>query len=296
MILIRQVAILYIALGRYRIFWKDFFESAEKFLEQCDKHYFIWTDSAPTEIEYSDRDNVTITHTPKMGWPHDTLLRFERFLQKEKELSKFDYIFFFNANLQFYNPTDLSEIAPAEWHDGLVGGLHPGHPENPDYLNYERRVESTAYIPFGKGRHYLCGALNGGTAVAYLQMCRILSKNIQTDLEKNIIACVDDESHLNAYLVDKNYLLAGRAYLFPEDDVAGIPEGQRKLIKIVSRKKDSPKWGGTKWLRGATDRKISPEHSLTPLLRVLCRIVACFVPNRQTRQKIRRYYGKRNNI
>ena len=302
--MIKKVAVLYIALGRYKIFWKDFFESSEKFLLQCDKHYFIWTDCAPEEIEYAGKDNVTITYAQKKGWPYDTLFRFEMFLQKEKELSQFDYIFFCNANLLFYNPTDLSEIAPAEWHDGLVGGLHPGNKfnipgstfNNPDRFSYERRPESTAYIPFGKGRNYLCGAFNGGTAAAYLQMCRTLSENVKIDLEKNIVACVDDESHLNAYVVDKNYLLAGRAYLFPEGAVRRIPKVQRKMIKIVSRTKDSPKWGGTEWLRGATDRKIPQDNLLTQILRLLFLIIACLVPNRQIRKKIRSLYGKRNVI
>jgi hypothetical protein len=181
----------------------------------------------------------------------------------------------------------------------LVGSLHPttwSKPYNPDHFCYERRPESTAYIPFGKGKNYLCGAFNGGTADAYLQMCKILSKNVRIDLEKNIIARVDDESHMNAYMADKNYLLAGRSYLFPEGELHRIPQTQQVLVKIISRKKDSPKWGGTDWLRGATDRKMPPEHSLTPVLRVLCKILCWFVPNRQTRHKIRSFYGIKNIV
>lgn len=55
-------------------------------------------------------------------------------------------------------------IAPQEWHDGLIAGLHPGRSgdmmsHNPDKFLYERRPESTAYIPYGRGKHYVCGAL-----------------------------------------------------------------------------------------------------------------------------------------
>lgn len=149
-----QVAILYIALGRYIVFWKDFYESCEKYLENCNKHYFIWTDN--TDFDYSDNPNVTVIHMTKRGWPYDSLLRFEMFYDKRKELEKYDYVFFFNANMQFINRTDITEIAPREWNDGLMGGLHPGRSgdeksDNPDNFPYERRPESTAYIPYGGG-------------------------------------------------------------------------------------------------------------------------------------------------
>lgn len=240
--------------------------------------YFIWTDNPTSAM---NGDNITICSAQKKGWPYDSLLRFEMFLEQEPELSKFDYIFFFNANFQFYNPVDLSEITPCEWHDGLVAGLHPGRSgdvrTNPDDWPYERRPESTAYIPFGTGQHYVCGAFNGGTSDAFLKMCRTLAKNVRTDLDNDIIARVDDESHLNAYLVDKKYLLAGRAYGFPEDMIKKIPLRQRVMIKIISRAKDSPKYGGTQWLRGNTDKKMS-TGPVAVALRVVWHRWCLYVP------------------
>lgn len=286
----KKVAILYIALGRYTVFWDDFYKSCEQYLTPCEKHYFIWTDN-PTDAMAGD--NITIIPAQKKGWPYDSLLRFEMFLEREKELSKFDYIFFFNANFQFYNPVDLAEITPREWHDGLVAGLHPGRSgdirPNPDEWPYERRPQSTAYIPFGTGRHYVCGAFNGGTSDAFLEKCRVLAKNVRTDLANEIIARVDDESHLNAYLVDKKYLLAGRAYGFPEGMINKIPPRQRVMIKIISRAKDSPKYGGTQWLRGNTDKKMQTGPVAT-FMRSMLRVVASLVPVRTWRQKIRNLY------
>jgi len=285
-----KVAILYIALGRYTVFWDDFYKSCEQYLTPCDKHYFIWTDNPTNEMV---GDNITIIPAQKKGWPYDSLLRFEMFLECDKELSQYDYIFFFNANFQFYNPVDLAEIAPREWHDGLVAGLHPGRSgdikSNPDQWPYERRPESTAYVPFGSGCHYVCGAFNGGTANAFLKMCRVLAKNVRTDLANEIIACVDDESHLNAYLVDKKYLLAGRAYGFPEGMIKKIPLRQRVMIKIISRAKDSPKYGGTQWLRGNTDKKM-PTGPFATFIRGFLRIMASLIPVRTWRQKIRNWY------
>lgn len=290
----KKVAILYIALGRYIVFWKDFFESCQANLNQCEKHYFIWTDNS--EFEYCDLPNVTVIHTEKRGWPYDTLMRFHMFLQQEKELKKFDYIYFFNANMQFVNPVDLSEIAPREWHDGLVAGIHPGRfgdiwSHDIEKFPYERRQESTAYIPVGQGKHYVCGAFNGGESGAFLQMCRTLSRNVQIDLDNSIVARVDDESHLNAYLANKNYLLCGRAYGFPEGKLRHVNTVELPMIKIISRHKDDPKYGGTKWLRGQTDKKIPNNWFTRNIMRPLCRVVAIFVPNHKYRSFIRCYFG-----
>lgn len=290
----KKVAILYIALGRYITFWKDFYESCEKHLGPCKKHYFVWTDNK--SFEYSDAKNVTITPAQKRGWPYDTLLRFQMFLERQKELAEFDYIFFFNANMQFVNPVDLSEITPRDWHDGLVAGSHPGRhgdvlAANPDGFDYERRPESTAYIPFGKGKHYVCGAFNGGTSSDFLKMCKKLKKNIQIDLDNDIIACVDDESHLNAYLVDKKFLLCGRAYGFPEGKLKHVNSVEMPMVKIISRHKENPKYGGIRWLRGQSEHKLHDNWIIRRILIPTCKIISLFIPVRKYRRLVKNYFG-----
>lgn len=140
----KKVAILYIALGRYTVFWDEFYESAEKHLLNADKHYFIWTDK-PLALNYApppSNKKITVIGATKRGWPFDSLLRFQMFLEQEKALSQYDYIYFFNANMKFENPVNLTEIAPREWDNGLVAGLHPGrngdiNRNNPDNFPYE---------------------------------------------------------------------------------------------------------------------------------------------------------------
>ncbi|MCL2596937.1 MAG: hypothetical protein FWD66_04615 [Paludibacter sp.] len=292
----KKVAILYIALGRYVVFWKEFFESCEQMLLSCDKYYFIWSDCPKEELEYGDRDNVTLIHTERRGWPYDTLMRYEFFLNKKEEISKCEYVFFFNANMKFYNPTDLNEIAPQQWNDGLVAGAHPivlsDKYVNPDELPFERRKESTACVPLGSGKHYVCGAFNGGTSEAFLEMCAVLKENIQKDLDNGITARIDDESHLNAYMAKHNYLLAGIAYGFPERLLKKMGrQGFTNLIKIISRNKSNPKYGGFRYLRGLTDRKNPQNIVAYTIMRILYRMATWFAPNRKTRQKLRSFYG-----
>jgi len=292
----KKVVILYIALGRYVVFWKEFYESCEQLLLSCEKDYVIWTDCPIAQLAYGNKENITVIHTDRRGWPYDTLMRFEMFFQEKERILKYDYVFFFNANMKFYNPTDLNEIAPQQWNDGLVAGAHPialsDKYISPDKLPFERREESTAYVPFGSSKNYVCGAFNGGTSKAFLEMCAVLKENVQKDLDNDIIACVDDESHLNAYLAKHNYLLAGIAYGFPERLLKkmGRP-GFTNMIKIISRSKSNPKYGGFGYLRGLTDRKNPQNIVAYTIMRILFRIATWFVPNRKTRQKIRSYYG-----
>ena len=43
-----KVAALYIATGRYTVFWPEFYESAEKYLlKDCEVHYFVSGSSNP---------------------------------------------------------------------------------------------------------------------------------------------------------------------------------------------------------------------------------------------------------
>jgi len=287
----QKVGILYIALGRYTVFWDEFYESCEKHLLHADKHYFIWTDNLTPAMQ---RENVTIIPAQKRGWPYDSLMRFEMFYGHKKELSKFDWLFFFNANFKFINPTDLAEIAPREWDGGLCASLHPGRHgdiwrDAPDGFPYERREASTAYVPYGVGRHYVCGAFNGGASAAFLEMCRVLAENVRTDIKNGINAVVDDESHLNAYLARRDFLLLGRAYGYPEHKLKHLAPGDAVMVKIISREKNTPKYGGTKWLRGATDKKI-PNHRFSYFMRGVTRAVSSLIPIKSLRHKVRELY------
>ena len=114
--------------------------------------------------------------------------------------------------------------------------------------------KSTAYIPFDSGAYYVQGCINGGTSAAYLKLCDECSKNIHTDLDNGIVAVWHDESHLNKYILNKNSLILGCNYLWPENFSASRPND----VKIIQRDKTNPIYGGIRWLRGETDIR---EHA-----------------------------------
>ena len=93
-----KVGMLYICTGKYTVFWPEFYRTFnEKFLPNCEKKYFVFTD-APA-IEYEDAPGVHRIYQEPYPWPYSTLKRFSIFLTQETVLSKMDYLFFFNANL-----------------------------------------------------------------------------------------------------------------------------------------------------------------------------------------------------
>ena len=277
------VGILAIAFGRYTVFWKELYESCEKyFLPGYKKEYYLFTDDV--NVVYHDKDNVHIVYHEKMGWPYDTMMRFDLFLSQKEKLSKLDYLYFLNINLVCKKPVG-EEIIPDESHDGIMVCSHPGfYNKTPKEFTYDRNPESTAYIPEGEGYHYAPGGFNGGTSKDFLKLCEVCSKNVHTDLDKGIIALWHDESHLNKYILDKHPLIMPINYMYP----VGVKWLKEKVyskdIKIALR--DKTRYGGHYWLRSEIDIKS------TLLNRLKYRLLSNFAPSHDARVKYREIKNK----
>ena len=251
-----KVAILYIATGRYNIFWKHFYQSAENFLlNDCEKHYFIFTDS-PEQLMGEDSPSVTRIEQKKMGWPFDTLLRFEIFLSIKEQLKNYDYVFFFNGNSEIVRPILSTDLLPLENSQNLVFAHQPHlfHVKKHKYT-YDRNPLCLAYIPYNKGNSYFTGALNGGKVSSYLEMCEVLAKKIQEDLAKDVIALWHDESHLNHYALDRKDIK-----ILPAFFTRGESEYWKTDAKIMFSDKTHYRFGGHAYLRNETDQRISKEE------------------------------------
>lgn len=223
------------------LFWSGFYESAEKnFLPGVHKEYFVFTNHK--FFKYCRRKNVHIIHEEMKPWPHATLNRYDFFLKIEDQLSKFDYLFFFNADVLIVDQIH-NEILPTKQHNGLVCVRHPWYlgalKKN---LPFERRPISTAYVPVRTRRQiYVWGGINGGTAKAFLEMARTISDNTRMDAARGITAIWHDESHFNKYMLYKRPLMLAIEY--------GVPEGNIFSVrpKIVLR--DKRRYGGRHYLR-----------------------------------------------
>jgi hypothetical protein len=210
-----KIGVLYIGLARYSVFWKDFYLSGEKyFLPEIEKKYFVFTDK---EIE--KKDNVIVYHQESFGcWEKNTMYRFRIFLEHQEDYSDCDYLYFFNANTLFRKKVTPKEFIPEEKDNYLIAlspDLYRGY--HKDSWPYERRPESCACIPYGQGSYYYQGAVYGGRKEEFLELTKTCDEWVRKDEEKDIVACVVDESHLNKYLLDKRVKVVGSKYGKGED-------------------------------------------------------------------------------
>lgn len=220
-----RIAILYICTGKYSSFFEGFYKSTEEYLLQGHhKHYFVWSDD--DDLAYG-LQNVTLIHRDCLGFPQDSLFRFEMFLQAEDELREYDYIFFFNSNALICRQVG-EEILPDETGLSMGVWVYSGKKSAHSYT-YERRPKSLAYVaPYGKDYVYYMGGLNGGTSDCYLNMIRELCRNIREDFNNGIIAVYHDESHINAYMRNHKGKCLGREFCLPEEWITA--EDNPKII------------------------------------------------------------------
>lgn len=232
-----RVAILYICTGKYKIFWKDFYISAEsKLLPNIHKEYFVFTDAKDIDFE---KENIRIhrIYQKNLGWPGNVVKRYHIFEKALSLFKDFDYIFFFNANCVVKEIINKDEILPGE-NQNLTACLHPSYYNTSNLLlTYERNPKSTACIKNGEGDHYFQSALTGGRSKDFVDAILTMKKNIDVDLQNKIIAVWHDESHWNRFLIGRNDIkVLSPSYLYPEN--YDLPF-QKKIIT-----RDKNRYGG----------------------------------------------------
>lgn len=247
-----NIAMLYIATGRYIVFFDKYYKSMEKnFLPEDNKTYFVWTDS-----DRKFPKNVIKIPTENLGWPKATLYRYKLFQNAWDKLKEFDYMYYVNANMIAVKPVG-HEIIPSD-EQGIVATYHPSYYKSSQKLPYDRNIKSTAYIspsstqPLEK---YFMGGFNGGATKSFKHLIDTIARNTDIDEQNGVIAKWHDESHLNRYLYDKNPLILTPMYGYPENKV-GSPATHtefHKTHKLLIM--DKSKWGGHAYLRSQTNQR-----------------------------------------
>ena len=101
----KNIAIIFIGTSRYKSFFEGYYEGITKhFLKECKKDIFAFTDQVNDQI--FKKENVKTVEIDHMPWPYVTLFRF-KFINKISDiLSKYDNLFFIDADL--WNVSDVS--------------------------------------------------------------------------------------------------------------------------------------------------------------------------------------------
>jgi histo-blood group ABO system transferase len=200
-----KIGLLVVATGKYITYVQPLVESANKYF--CTKHdvtYFIFTDGQAPQ----SNDIITI-HQNRLGWPYDTMMRFEMYYNARELLQSMDYLFACDADMLF------ADTVGDEILGDRVGTLHPGYVGSKG--TPETRSLSLAYIAPGTNKFYFAGGFNGGNKDEFLKMAKTISENVRSDLTKGIIAIWHDESHLNKYYIDHEpTVILSPSYCYPE--------------------------------------------------------------------------------
>jgi histo-blood group ABO system transferase len=199
--------------GKYTEYFPKLKESFDKhFLpkksddETYEIHYFIFTDG-----KISVSDDTTVIPQKRLGWPFDSMMRFEIYYNASAQYKDTDYLFSVDADLQAVN-----DVTPEQIISDLTGTRHPGYPAVAPARNlpYDNHVTSGSYIGDDEGSSHLVlqanilagyyhfGAFWGGKTHHVLQMCKTIRRRIHGDLANEVIPAWHDESHLNRYFLD----------------------------------------------------------------------------------------------
>ncbi|MDR1988421.1 MAG: hypothetical protein LBQ24_07015 [Candidatus Peribacteria bacterium] len=81
-------------------------------MKDCEKYYYVFTDSQRIIEKYKNIQNIVITYQEQLCRPLNTLLRFYMFKKIEKQLEEKDFLLFFNANTLFLEEITKDEFLP----------------------------------------------------------------------------------------------------------------------------------------------------------------------------------------
>jgi histo-blood group ABO system transferase len=187
---IKKVGLCIVATGKYIEYIPRLLHSADSyFLPNHQVTYFVFTDSPFVHT------NAHVTYQSQLGWPYDSMMRFEIYHKHKELFEDLDYIYAIDADMLFVDTVGneiLSELV------ATVLSVHLFDPIKP----YEANPLSTAYVHMAEGKHYFAGAFYGGTKDAFLHLIETLTNRIHIDLARGYIAWAHDESHLNRYFID----------------------------------------------------------------------------------------------
>ena len=207
-----KIGLLVMATGKYTVFIPPLIESAEKYF--CKGHevtYFVFTENQIDLGENSTaKDRLVCLHQIRLGWPYDTMLRYQVYLKYRDILMTQDYLFACDADMLFVGDCG-DEILGKR-----VATIHPGFFEKPGPHD-ETDPRSRAFIPKKRRKNYYAGGFYGGTAKEMILIAEINSKLIDEDLSNGIIPMWHDESYWNRYCVDyPPTVILSPSYCYPE--------------------------------------------------------------------------------
>lgn len=146
-------------------------------------------------------------------WPTATITRPQVMLEHWHRVEG-DYVFCIDADMR------IERLVGGEVLGELVATEHPGYVgRHCTTVPYERNEISKCFVPMGQGDRYFAGGFYGGERDAVLDLIDAMSWRIETDLERIGRIRWNDESALNASLLETPPTVTlSPAYCHPDRD------------------------------------------------------------------------------
>ncbi|XP_073457050.1 LOW QUALITY PROTEIN: histo-blood group ABO system transferase [Aquarana catesbeiana] len=197
-----HIGLTVFAIKKYSVFVQTFIESAEKFFMVGHKvTYYIFTDRVsdiPAFTLGAGRKLVTLEVPSYQRWQDVSMRRMEmiRDQSHQRFIHEVDYLVCVDVDMRFSDEVGVEILG------GVFGTLHPGfYSASREQFTYERRPESTAYIPTDEGDFYYAGGFFGGTVEEVYRLTNFCYNAMMVDKEKQMEAIWHDESYLNKYFL-----------------------------------------------------------------------------------------------
>lgn len=197
-----NVGVVTIATGQYHnIFIPELKKSVDK--------HFVFPATHVNFYCFSDTKKylrgVRYFESPFLGWPFDTLMRYQLFLNKIDLLMKNDVIIYVDADTKF-----IKNINSDLLKKNLFALPHIG------FFSYQGTFEidpsEISYVSPEDRKNYVHGCFWGGQNIEFKKMIITLALQTSYDLTRSKIPVWHDESYLNKYLSKKDYFLLPKSF------------------------------------------------------------------------------------
>jgi hypothetical protein len=239
-----SVGVMTVATNKYVHYWKELALSINSLSKtNCVVTLHVFTDQVDVVREFSKKLDlkVVIHRIPGYGWPQATLYRYKIFYEHQESLRE-DILMHVDADMLMMGSFRFENLLN-ELEFGVCLVQHPGYYRPPAskslkyYLNrpkslvsdlksliatgglgaWEQNRKSLAYVPRKIRKSYFCGGVWWGNNREILLLCKTLSKNVEDDEKNNVIAKWHDESHLNWWATQNNFLIESPSYCYAQD-------------------------------------------------------------------------------
>jgi FkbM family methyltransferase len=216
----KNIAIIFIGLSKYSLFYDRFYESVQaNFLPNINKHFFVFSD----KDFLVEKDDETFTLTGGFDSPRDIKLHKFHFIKSAwKKIKEYEYVVYFDADNVIRQPIDEKVFFD---HDKpMMGVVHPWGSIKNSKDKFESDPKSAAYIHEDEieiAYHQSCfwGGWTSKIEDLVNECYKTLDHDIKIDHKNKNKIC--DEAHVNRYFalnkddlysLDRDYANPGEAY------------------------------------------------------------------------------------